>query len=273
MGHQGPAFLPWHREFLLHFENALVAHGSTVGVPYWDWTDHNGTKTKLFVDDFLGTRDGNITNGYFAFDAPGTGANGFPKPAWWPAGLVGWRIKPSLAHTFGTTLSRTLSSRVLTIQEDVRRTMARNVYDDDGQMIEADPITGISTRQRRGFWNRLEAGTRMHNFGHGWVGGHMGHPFTSPNDLIFFFHHCNIDRLWAEWQADGRQGEGNFPGPESGHDEGHKLNDAMWPWVGTRTDYVANYLPADAPIPDFTAGSERTPGDVLNHLALGYNYE
>ena len=63
MGHKGPAFLPWHREFLLRFEKALVANGSTIGLPYWDWTDHKGTSDKLFVDEFLGARDGKITRG------------------------------------------------------------------------------------------------------------------------------------------------------------------------------------------------------------------
>ena len=24
---------------------------------------------------------------------------------------------------------------------------------------------------------------------------------TSPNDPVFWLHHCNIDRLWAEWRV------------------------------------------------------------------------
>jgi len=26
-------------------------------------------------------------------------------------------------------------------------------------------------------------------------------PGTSPNDPLFFLNHCNVDRLWANWQA------------------------------------------------------------------------
>lgn len=273
MGHQGPAFLPWHREFLLRFENVLVQNGSTIGLPYWDWTDHTGTANKLFVDEFLGARDGLITSGYFAFDAPGTPNNTFPRPQWWPANLEGWRIRPSLAHTFGIILRRALDTRSLAIPEDVRRTMSRPVYEDSGRAIEVDPISGALDNQPKGFRNRLESGRRMHNFGHGWIGGHMRHPFTSPNDLIFFMHHCNIDRLWAEWQDNGHQGAPFYPGPQSGEDEGHKINDAMWPWIGSRSGYVSNRLPSDSPIPDFTAESERTPADVLDHQPLGYVYQ
>lgn len=25
-------------------------------------------------------------------------------------------------------------------------------------------------------------------------------PGTSPNDPVFFLHHCNVDRLWWQWQ-------------------------------------------------------------------------
>lgn len=272
MGHQGPAFLPWHREFILRFENALVEHGSSVGHPYWDWTDHDGTANRLFTDDFLGARSGLITTGYFAFDAPGTPNNSFPRPQWWPQALDGWRIKPSLSHIFGTTLRRGVDNRTLAIAEDVRRTLSKPVLEDSGRAMEADPITGTPDNQPRGFRNRVESGRRMHNFGHGWVGGHMGHPLTSPNDLIFFLHHCNIDRLWAEWQNNGHQGAAFYPGPGSGEDEGHKLNDAMWPWIADRPDYVPDIQPQDSPIPDFTTEPYRTPADVLDHQALGYVY-
>lgn len=36
--HARYTFLPWHREFLFHFENSLLAIDPTVTLPYWDWT-------------------------------------------------------------------------------------------------------------------------------------------------------------------------------------------------------------------------------------------
>lgn len=53
---------------------------------------------------------------------------------------------------------------------------------------------------------------------------------TSPNKPVFFLHHENIDRLWAQWQAANQDegyhyiGIGSEIGPES-----HNLNDPMQP--------------------------------------------
>src|SRR5262249_33461289 len=40
----------------------------------------------------------------------------------------------------------------------------------------------------------------IHNGVHVWVGGSMGSVPTAPADPIFWMHHCNIDRLWWQWQ-------------------------------------------------------------------------
>ena len=41
---------------------------------------------------------------------------------------------------------------------------------------------------------------RPHNAGHGWIGGDMGLVMTAPRDPAFWFHHAQVDRLWAQWQ-------------------------------------------------------------------------
>jgi hypothetical protein len=80
-GHNGPAFLPWHREYLRRFENDLKAIDPDVTLPYWDWTsanvDPDGTSV-LWNDAFLGgpgDASGNVTDGQFA--AWGITRNGF----------------------------------------------------------------------------------------------------------------------------------------------------------------------------------------------------
>ncbi|KAJ1953180.1 hypothetical protein GGI12_006068, partial [Dipsacomyces acuminosporus] len=39
----------------------------------------------------------------------------------------------------------------------------------------------------------------LHGSVHLGLGGDMATPY-SPNDFVFFIHHANLDRLWAEWQ-------------------------------------------------------------------------
>ena len=104
--------------------------------------------------------------------------------------------------------------------------------------------------------------SEVHNRAHLWVGGSMM-PATSPNDPVFFLHHCNVDRLWAVWQF--RHPGQNYPpivpkvaDPTTNRAEG--LNDPMPPWN----------VPAETV----------RPIDVLNHTAitingvsLGYTYD
>jgi len=62
-------------------------------------------------------------------------------------------------------------------------------------------------------WIR-EAGTdgplesNPHNGVHGSIGGVMG-TYDSPRDPVFWLHHCNIDRLWAQWNQDGNLNTGD----------------------------------------------------------------
>ena len=57
-GHRGPAFAPWHREFLRQFELDLrqVSGKPHISVPYWDWTVDQtpGSPGWPFTDDFMG---------------------------------------------------------------------------------------------------------------------------------------------------------------------------------------------------------------------------
>ena len=85
--------------------------------------------------------------------------------------------------------------------------------------------------QLESFRNVLEGwwhGPRLHNQVHVWVGASMV-PSTSPNDPVFFLHHCNVDRLWAEWQDS--HPTINYQ-PQSGGPLGHNVNDPMFPWDG-----------------------------------------
>ncbi len=104
-----------------------------------------------------------------------------------------------------------------------------------------------------GFRNTLEGwrnGPQLHNRVHVWIGGSMA-PSSSPNDPVFFLHHCFIDKCWADWQALHPMEPAYLP--ISGAPAGHNLNDAMQPWAGQ--------------------GQTVTPASVVDHHALGYAYD
>lgn len=202
--HRGPAFLPWHREYLRRLELELQRIDSTVTLPYWDWSVDNSPTSFLWNPDFMGgdgrPGDRRVMTGPFAFDA-----------GQW-----------TLVHGAVPDLRREFARNVPTLPTpgDVTATLAAVPYD----------VAPWNTSSPSGFRNRAEgwiAGPQMHNRVHVWVGGSML-PLTSPNDPVFFLNHCFEDKLWADWQRQ-HPSEGYLP--VSGAAPGHNLHDAMEPWA------------------------------------------
>jgi tyrosinase len=80
---------------------------------------------------------------------------------------------------------------------------------------------------------------------------------TSVNDPVFFLHHANIDRLWAEWQ-DAHGIDSYEP-----HSCGESLLEPLLePGCAANTRNDRMYPPFDA-----------TPADVADLSALGYRYD
>ena len=69
--HRGPAFLPWHREFLRRFELDLNAIDNDVTLPYWDWTvDGHDIGDSIFDTNFMGNADeGPFKSSNWTFDS------------------------------------------------------------------------------------------------------------------------------------------------------------------------------------------------------------
>lgn len=193
--HWGPAFLPWHRDFLRKLELALQAEVPGVTIPYWDWTrgDSRNLDAPWWVD-FLGGR----ANTGGRFDT--------------------WIYTRSGASTAGWDLP---------------------VIDDVVEELSPDTFLGL-----RG----LEGGS--HVPGHVWTGGSMASG-TSPRDPLFWFHHCNLDRIWSIWQL-------NHPDAEQYEHLGVSPRDAV--------------PQARVPLNDPMIGGA-TPASMLDHVALGYNYQ
>ncbi|MEU0083435.1 tyrosinase family protein [Streptomyces sp. NPDC006274] len=175
-GHRSPSFLPWHRRFLLDFEQALQTVDPSVALPYWDWTADRTVASSLWAADFLGgtgrSRDGRVTDGPFA------------------ASTGNW---PITVRVDGRDhLRRSLGAHGLQLptRAETDSVLAMPVYD-------MPPWNSASD----GFRNHLEGwrGVNLHNRVHVWVGGQMA-TGVSPNDPVFWLHHAFIDRLWTQWQ-------------------------------------------------------------------------
>jgi|SRR5450631_3635792 tyrosinase len=298
--HQRPGFLPWHRQLILDFENELQAadsalHGgaaSTLTLPYWDWVHYRTRKHfkwwwgQIWGDDFMG-HDGDSGKNYAVTDgpfrAPAPNSDGTWTMFYTPnqPGSPPLIMDPNSGVAF---LQRELHNHIpsgeLPTQKEWDAAKAITVYDSKPW----DASVGRDTTQAgfigvQSFRNVFEGFVpfrpgpntepELHNKVHEWVGGSM-RPISSPNDPIFFLHHCNVDRLWAYWQLRNPNvpylPDGSTPaltGPE-----GHNLNEAMHPWDGISRDFV---LPSGSTL-NLSLPTIKIR-DVLNHNSLGYRYD
>lgn len=77
-------------------------------------------------------------------------------------------------------------------------TVTRNI----GAFALLPDAADVATAMANGTFNTFAAALEgIHNSGHVWVGGSMSSVPFAPCDPAFWMHHCEIDRLWAEWQA------------------------------------------------------------------------
>ncbi len=75
--------------------------------------------------------------------------------------------------------------------------MALTAYDETPWYDEMRRTSAERARVDALFRFRLEYD--LHNLVHRYVGGDMALA-ASPNDPVFWLHHCNLDRLWSLWE-------------------------------------------------------------------------
>lgn len=289
-GHWNIGFCPWHRQYLRQFEKALQSEVPGVTVPYWDWTDHTAATGTLFTGDFLGS----LASGAPAPLTDSVLRNPVPpaeRPAWWPtdiAGVTGFAIHPLLEETFGTSLARGSDAQ----EWPPGRTHITRLEQLVLQQPGVHPFWYFWASLEEGFLALDQNGAQVfvptHNTGHNFIGGHMSGGF-SPNDPVFWLHHANVDRLWANWQArrlaavPGSKPQDHYPPPQQvspftlePQPPGHGRDDRMWPWVATTPGYdTLLTAQVKALLPDFSAGPAVSVRDVLDTQTMdteGYRY-
>ena len=237
--HRGPAFGPWHRELLKLYEAELQAAAGdpNLTLPYWDWTQDRSAADPgfPFTTDFLGGDGAGNPN-----DKVTTGA--FSQASGWILNCDEEGFGYLRRHFGG-------DGPGLPDAGSVRACLNITPYD-------SNPWNRLAT-SGTSFRNTLEGWVgpaQIHNAVHRWVDGSM-QPGTSPNDPVFFFHHCNIDRLWAVWEQKNSTAAPYLPDMTTAAASGlTRLNENMSTFGRTATD---RYF-----------GVDITPANVINSKAI-----
>ncbi|WP_037676907.1 tyrosinase family protein [Streptomyces griseus] len=181
--HGGWFFLPWHRAYILCFEE-IVRHvvkdelggPDDWALPYWNYTrvtngDPNSPESQAcrrLPPEFLTPDwpDGDGANPLFLAPPDRDKDAAAKLSIQWP------EVNPHLAmqapHFTGVTQFGS---------------------EDTGGELMHFPNGGTGLLEEQ-----------PHNHIHGFVGGVMG-DFASPRDPVFWLHHANIDRLWSAWRT------------------------------------------------------------------------
>ncbi|MGN8144322.1 tyrosinase family protein [Pseudomonas sp. 22105] len=167
--HQSPLFYPWHRVLIRQFELALqaAADDPRITLPYWNW--QIGGADNPFTSDFMGGNGDNTQNQLVTSGPFSNNQSPFIVSVW---------------------------------DEGVGDAGLRRNLGAAGAL--PSPETVISALNRTSYW--MEPGgwenfseRELHNPVHAWIGGNMMEA-SSPNDPIFFLHHCYLDLLWERWK-------------------------------------------------------------------------
>ncbi len=196
-GQSSADFLIWHRAYLHNFEHVLrdAAGDPELALPYWDYSKpENRAFPQIFANAYI--------------DNAQTIANPLYHPNREQAFVTG-RFDLSAA-----------------VGEAVATMGAQTFFSDVGVIGFAGDILDSQHTQL----GLLEQ--RPHNDIHIAVGGVVGTANgamadvpTAAFDPVFWVHHANIDRIWAEWAAMAGKGWGPLPPAEW-------LDEQPWGFIG-----------------------------------------
>src|SRR5690348_1560026 len=172
--HGSPWFVAWHRWYIFYFEKIIrsITGVGDFSLPYWNYASDQEASLQLpslFQDPSSALYED--TRGLGFANGAGTGDQNVPM------NMNGYMPYPQI--DYGLALS------------------AKPLFpSDDAQNFAEPPDPGYSAL---GFAGRLEI--QPHDNVHDNIGGIMSNVPAAAMDPIFFVHHCQIDRLWAAWQA------------------------------------------------------------------------
>jgi len=193
--HQGPEFLPWHRELVNRFEIMLRQVDPRLSLHYWDWTRD---ASPLFTTSFMGSGSGDAGDPWLA--------EGFYVP-----GADPYRADDPFDLTHNNPA-------------DPPRTLTRNYS--GGTLPGSTDTDIVNAGDYQAMHALLEA---AHDSAHGLIGGTLNNPHISFRDPIVFLLHSNVDRLFTRWQTDPAQTDRLDPNLVYGS-ESAAMNVNVEPW-------------------------------------------
>jgi tyrosinase-like protein len=170
--HGGPAFIPWHRALVNHFEELLRQVDPRLSLHYWDWTTDPRVATADRAAILTGTATGS------------------------PQGLMG-----SSNGNAGAPLSDFESTEIT--GDPLNGIPGDGVHDHIWRSMPAGPSPVASDSSILGSLNFTAFASALqgaHNSAHGYIGGTLNNQHFSFHDPMVFLLHSNMDRLWATWQ-------------------------------------------------------------------------
>ena len=243
-------FLPWHRAYLLEFEDVVRAHirdldgpADEWALPYWNYTDLAADRRRAGLP--LPLRGEILPDDV---DVPGVTEDGGvrPNPLFVPVRFGADEPPPGASLTWASGTSALLRPHYAN-QQDTRRVSF------GGGVIE-DPDNPAQWHDESVELGQLDA--QPHGSVHNQVNGAMALFQTAALDPVFWLHHCNVDRLWETYAND------------LGH--GYPFRNG----VGTGTDAHESWKSRVFRFRrlDGSTGTWTAP-EVLDVAVLGYGYD
>jgi tyrosinase len=223
--HASPYFTTWHRWYLYYFERICreMCKDASFTLPYWNYASNIGSSLQLpakFQDSSTRLYFDDRGLGFANPQGTGTQNVAMNNGGYMPYPLI----------DYGPSLTATV------------------IFPSDTTFY--DPSN--PAYYKMGFTGRVEC--VPHDMVHDSVGGWMGNVPSSAGDPVFFVHHCQIDRLYASWEAE----------PGVSYNWG---NTSTQPSEQTWKNRMAHYVDEKGKL------VQAKLGDAINTTSLGFQYD
>jgi tyrosinase len=223
--HGSPYFTTWHRWYMYYFERVCreMCKDASFTLPYWNYASNIGSSLQIpakFQD----------SNTRLYFDDRGLG---FANPQGTGQQNVAMNNNGYMPYPL-IQYGPALTAKVMFPSDTMFFAPSQPQY------------------YQMGFTGRMEC--VPHDMVHDSVGGWMGNIPSAAGDPVFYVHHCQVDRLYASWEAE----------PGVSYNWG---NSSTQPSENTWKNRTAHYVDEKGKLVQVKLG------DAINTTSLGYQYD